>query len=236
MKLFDLSFRLKLPLLGALLIVVSTLGVSSALMIGAYAALREDLRTNSEILGRALAPGLLHAMLHEDTWNAFETISAPTRKTPDSGSVKAEALLVVDNDQNVFVSSQPKTAPILSPLRSLGPDYAVLADRIPLLSKSDPQTIELPHTNRLYVLTPIGDSRVRFGTLIIVVDKSYFLPRFYTIAWYGFLAGLLVLALLLPINWYWGARRCPGLECGAARIPQREALSSGRSTGAAPHL
>lgn len=206
MKLFDLSFRLKLPLWGALLIVVSALGVSSTLMVEAYAELRDDLRVNSELLGRALAPGLLQAMLHDDIWHAFETVRAPTRKMSDAAPFKAETLLVVDQALNIFVASHPKMAPILAPLRDLGTDYAALAERIQALRGSDTRTIELPDSDRLYVLTPIADDHVRFGTLIIVVDKDFFLPRFYTIAWYGLLAGLLVLTLLLPINWYWGRR------------------------------
>ena len=206
MKLFDLSFRVKLPLLGALLIVVSALGVSSTLMVAAYAALREDLRTNSEILGRALVPSLLQDMLHEDTWHAFETVSAPTRKATGGGPVKAEILMVIDKDLNVFVSSHPKVAPVLVPLRNLGQDYAAMASNISESGLSDTRTIELPYSDFLYVLTPIADDQVRFGTLIIVVDKGLFLPRFNTIAWYGLLAGLLVLALLLPVNWYWGRR------------------------------
>lgn len=206
MKLFDLSFRVKLPLLGGLLIVVTALGVSATLMIAAYAALKDDLRVNTEILGRALAPSLLQEMLHEDIWHAFETLRAPTRQAPGSGSVKAETLLLVDNALNVFVSSHPRAAPVLTPLRSLGPDYGLLADKIPASGKSDTQTIDLPSSDYLYVLTPIVDDQVRFGTLIIVVDKDFFLPRFYAIAWYGLLTGLLVLALLLPVNWYWGRR------------------------------
>lgn len=206
MKLFDLSFRLKLPLLGALLIVVTALGVSAALMLAVYATLREDLRINSEILARALVPSLLQDMLHDDTWHAFETVSAPTRAAPGAGAVKAEALLVIDAALNVFVSSQPKAAPILMPLHSLGPDYAVLAEQIRAARKNDTQTVERAASSRLYILAPIADDRVRFGTLIIVVDKRLFLPRFYTIAGSGLLAGLLVMALLLPINWYWGRR------------------------------
>jgi signal transduction histidine kinase len=214
MRLLDLSVRVKLPLLGALLIVISALGVSSTLMIAAYAALREDFRINSEVLGRSLAPGLLQAMLHDDTWHAFETVRAPTKKSPDAVPVKAETLLVVDRALNVFVSAHPRGAPVLAPLRSLGPDYAALADRLaegPVdqttdADRDDTRTIDLPGSDYLYVLTPIADDHVRFGTLIIVVDKNYFLPRFQRIAGYGLLAGLLVLALLLPINWYWGRR------------------------------
>jgi len=206
MKLLDLSFRLKLPLLGAALIVVSALGVSSTLMVAGYGALRDDLRLNSELLGSALAPSLLQDMLHDDTWHAFETVSAPPRKAPDAGPVKAELLIVVDAEQNVFVSSHPKFAPVLVPLRALGPEFVTVADRISGVNPLETRTIDLPGSDRLYVLTPIANDRVRFGTLIIVVDKYFFLPRFYAIAWRGLLAGLLVLALLLPISWYWGRR------------------------------
>jgi len=206
MRLFDLSFRVKLPLLGAVLIIVSALGVSSTLMIAAYGALREDLRLNSKVLGQALAPSLLQDMLHDDTWHAFETVSASTRITPDASPLKAKTLLVVDRALNVFVSSHPKVAPVLVPLQSLGSEYAALADRIPAGNDTETRAIELPDSSHLYILTPIADDHVRFGTLIIVVDKNFFLPRFYTIAWYGLLAGLLVLTLLLPINWYWGRR------------------------------
>jgi signal transduction histidine kinase len=145
-------------------------------------------------------------MLHEDTWHAFETDSAPPRKAPDAGPVKAELLVVVDTDLNVFVSSHPRFAPVLVPLRSLGPEFVAVADHIAATSQDETRTIDLPGSDRLYVLTPIANDRVRFGTLIIVVDKDFFLPRFHAIAWRGLLAGLLVLALLLPISWYWGRR------------------------------
>jgi hypothetical protein len=161
MKLLDLSFRLKLPLLGALLIVVSALGVSSTLMIAGYGALRDDLRLNSEILGRALAPSLLQDMLHEDTWHAFETVSAPPRKAPDAGPVKAELLIVVDTDLNVFVSSHPRLAPVLVPLHSLGPEFVAVAERIAETDQPDTRTIDLPGSDRLYVLTPIANDRVK---------------------------------------------------------------------------
>ena len=205
MKLLDLSFRLKLPLLGAALIVVSALGVSSTLMVAGYGALRDDLRLNSELLGNALAPSLLRDMLHDDTWHAFETVSAPPRKT-NAGPVKAELLIVVDTDLNVFVSSHPKFAPVRVPLRSLGSEFVAVAERIAEMDQANTHTIDLPGSDRLYVLTPIANDRVRFGTLILAVDKDFFLPRFYAIAWRGLLAGLLVLALLLPISWYWGRR------------------------------
>ncbi len=206
MRLFDLSFSVKLPVLGAVLIIISALGVSSTQMIATYAALKEDLRVNSETLSRALAPTLLQDMLHDDLWHAFETVSAPTRKPPGSTQAKAETLLVVDKALNIFVSSHPRTAPVLVALSSLGRDYAALGEQITQAPRKDAYTVELPASNHLYVLTPIADDQVRFGTLIIVIDKNLFLPRFYAIAGYGLLAALLVLILLLPINWHWGRR------------------------------
>ena len=218
MRLFDLSFRLKLPLWGALLIIVSALGVASTLMVGAYAQLKNDLRVNSELLGRALAPGLLQAMLHDDVWHAYETVAAPTRSVPGEGPAKAEMLLVVDKALNVFVSSHPKRAPVQLGLAGLGADYAALAAVIGAAGGDDGRVVELPGSDRLYVLTPIADDHVRFGSLIIVVDRKLFLPAFFATAWHGLLAGLLVLALVLPFNWYWGRHMAMPLAQLAERM------------------
>ncbi|WP_263768278.1 sensor histidine kinase [Propionivibrio soli] len=203
MKLLDLSFRVKLPLLGAALIIVSALGVATALMLAAYGALRDDLRVNAETLGRAMAPSLLQDMLHDDVWHAFETVRAPAGRAPGAQSVKAEALFVVDNALNIFVASEPKRAPVLTPLRDLGADFVALAEKI---KTTRGETVDMSDSGHLYVLTPIADDRVHFGTLIITVAKNDFRPRFYAIAWQGLLAGLAVLGLLLPISWYWGRR------------------------------
>ncbi len=201
---FDLSFRYKLPLWGSGLIVVAALAVSAALMAQAYDDLRQDLLDSSAGLGRTLARNLFPAMLNDEIWRAFEILRAPLSDTPAENLVQPEVLLAVDQRQQVFVSTDPDAVPMLAAIAELGEDYRGLAERV----AAAPETATVVYTGqrRLYVAVPIADDGMRVGTLVIAHSKDVFLPRFRSVAWRGALTGLLVLALLLPINWYWGQR------------------------------
>jgi hypothetical protein len=77
MRLFDLSFRHKIPLWGSALIVATALAVSAAAMLRAYDYLKQDLVNSSENLGFTLAKTLFPVLLHDDAWRAFELVRAP---------------------------------------------------------------------------------------------------------------------------------------------------------------
>jgi two-component system NtrC family sensor kinase len=206
-SILDLSYRYKIPLWGGLLIVITALAVSSSFILNAYNELKEDLLHDSETMGYSLKTNLFPAMLHNDIWRAYEIISVPINRTvTGSNPVKAEHILVVDNELRVFVSAHPKRAPMLTDMRRLGPEYAVLADRITQMNGSSSQEIDLPESKYYYYLTPISSENARLGTLIIVHPKNIFLPRFAQIEKHGLSVGAIILAILLPFNWYWGRR------------------------------
>ncbi|MBS4096379.1 MAG: HAMP domain-containing histidine kinase [Sulfuricella sp.] len=201
----NLSFRYKVPLWGSVLIVVTALAVSASLMMESYDELKEDLLIDSKILGRSLATNLFPALLHDDIWHAFEIVSAPILDV-HSTQIPAESILVVDNARRVIVSAHPKKAPMLADLRDLGSDYAALAERIAAGGENADSVVELPGSRYYYFLTPISDGSTQLGTLIIVYPQNVFMPRFLTIAGHGLSVGAVVLAILLPFNWYWGWR------------------------------
>jgi signal transduction histidine kinase len=206
MKLFDLSFRYKIPIWGSLLILVTAFAVSGVLMAEAYDELSEDLVINAKLLGRALSASLFPAMLNEDTWRAADTVSEPIVGKNGAYPLQAETIFVLDNQLHIYAASHPKLTPLHTALAGLGPEYAVLAEQIPKIGEYDSQPIDVPHSNYLYVATPVAKDGVHLGTLIVVCDKKVFLPRFMHISWHGWFVGGLVLAVLLPINWYWGQR------------------------------
>jgi two-component system NtrC family sensor kinase len=206
MKLFDLSFRYKIPIWGSLLILVTAFAVSGSLMVEAYDELTEDLIIDAKLLGRALAAGLFPAMLNEDSWRAAETVSEPVVGRNGTYPLQAETIFVVDNQLRVYAASHPKLTPLRSGLATLGPEYAVLAEQIPKIGEYDSQLVDVPSSNSIYVATPVAKDGVHLGTLIVVCDRKVFLPRFMHISWHGWFVGALVLAVLLPINWYWGQR------------------------------
>ncbi len=204
--LFNLSFRYKIPLWGSLLIIIATLAVSTALIAQAYDDLRSDLINSSGSLGRTLAKTLFTAMIQEEVWQAFAIIRAPLHEEAGNNPIQPEMILVADQQQRIFVSSHPKSVPMLADMRGLGKAYAHLAKLIAANSTPEAPIIEFSGAKRIYVAVPVAEEGARLGTLVIVHSKDVFLPRFRAVAWRGAGIGLLVLAVLLPINWYWGLR------------------------------
>ncbi|MDP2826301.1 MAG: HAMP domain-containing sensor histidine kinase [Sulfuritalea sp.] len=205
MRLFDLSFRHKIPLWGSALIVASAVAVSGALMFRAYEDLKHDLVISSENLGYTLAKTLFPTLLHDDAWRAFELVRAPFHEGRPGQPLEATAIFVVDRDLKVLVSSTPRTMPLLAELGSLGADYPQLAEALRKSSNPDATgAFEFPRSDRLHVTIPVAEEGERLGTLVITHSKHVFLPRFFGIALGGAGMGALVLAILLPLNWYWG--------------------------------
>ena len=204
--LFNLSFRYKVPLWGSGLIVMSALAVSMALMVQAYDDLRNDLLTSSASLARTLAKNLFPIVLNDEVWRAYEIIRAPLHGQSADDLIQPEMILALDQQQKVFVSTQPNSVPLLTDVRKLGAEYAQLAQRIASTPGPDAVAVEISGAHRIYVAVPISDDGERVGTVVVVHSKDKFLPRFRSKALRAGLATLLVLALLLPINWYWGQR------------------------------
>lgn len=204
----DLSFRHKLPLWGGLLIVITAFAVSASLVSEAYDELQEDLFISAETLGQSLSTNLFPAMLHDDTWRIFEIIhgSIDYIKADNTAAVKLKTILVVDNGLRVVASAHPKSAPILTELRRISPEYADLADWLAQTTGAETREVILPESKHIFFATPISREGLHLGTLIMVYPEDVFWPRFAQILWQGLLAGVFVLAILLPLNWYWGRR------------------------------
>lgn len=219
-RLFDLSFRYKIPLWGSLLIVVTSLSVSAVLMLRAYNDLKSAVVISAQSLGRTMATTLFPSMLHDDVWRAFEIIRAPFEGAQPQNPVQAEAVFVITPQRQIYVSSQPKQLPMLADLRTLGADYALLDHALSIAPEQAPQVIEPRASRHLYVTQPIAQTGAWQGTLVLAYTKSVFYPWFYDSALRGGLFGLLVVAVLLPINWYWGQRMVVPLVRLAQRMDE----------------
>lgn len=218
--LFNLSFRYKVPLWGGLLIIVTALAILVSLINATYDELKDELLINSGTLGHLVATSLFPAILHDDIWGAFEIVNKAMNSisSEDASNTNAETILVVDNTLRVFVSAHPRTAPILTEMRKLSPEMAMLADRIAQIGGHATQEVALPNTHRFYFVTPIVSGNKHLGSLIFVYPKSVFLPHFTNIAWHTAIVGAIALAILLPLNWYWGQRMVRPLVQLTARM------------------
>lgn len=206
MHLFNLSLRYKLPLWSGLLILVSVTAVSTALMFKAYDDLRQDVRISAEGLARTLGKTLFPALLHDDAWRAFEQINAAFAGHNAGNPVQPESIFVVDAGGQILVSSEPRELPMLANLSSLGRDYAHLAEVLPGMPEDGMQGYEFKDAGRLFFALPLREESAQVGILVLTYSRDVFQPRFRGLALYGLLICALVLAVLLPLNWYWGGR------------------------------
>ncbi|MGA8863990.1 MAG: HAMP domain-containing sensor histidine kinase [Gallionella sp.] len=218
-SILDLSFRYKIPLWGALLIIITELAVAGTLMLNAYDDLKENLHVDSEIMGYSLISNLALALQSGDIRRAYEIISAPLESNdPGSNPVDAKTIMVVDNILRVVVSAHPDSGPMLADMRHLSPEYAQVAEQISQMDQSDSDHINLPGSKYLYYVTPIFGKAGHLGTLIIVHPKDLIMPRFAKLARQGLTAAAIILAILLPFNWYWGWRMTLPLVQLSARM------------------
>jgi len=149
---------------------------------------------------------LFQPLLEDDVWGAFEIINAPLVDSNIREVLLPKAIVVLDNKLRVFVSTRPKAIPMQASVEQLTPEYAALAKRISFSPYADAQSFNMQDEKNIFIAAPIVSEGRRYGTLVVIHSKDVLIPRFLGIAQRGGLVGLLVLALLLPINWYWGQR------------------------------
>lgn len=202
----DLSFRYKIPLRGSLLVVITAMLVTGSLMYREYQDLREDLLSTSASLGRVLAKTLITPLVHDDVWRAYEIINSPFAASGNNNPQTAEFVVVLDRRNHVYVATHPAEFPTLADATRINPHFASLQDAIMRYREFETSSVELPDTDKIYVLTPIVSDGVLLGTLVMGYSKRAFLPRFFSLAQSGALVALLVIAVLLPASWYWAQR------------------------------
>lgn len=120
MLLFDLSLRRKLPLWGALLIIVTALALTASNLLLTRENIKKNMLVRSEILGRSLVKTLYSAVSQDDVWRAYEIINFPMRAEARTPSFQLEDFVVLDSGNQVFISTSTKRYPLLADLPSLG--------------------------------------------------------------------------------------------------------------------
>ncbi len=204
--LLNLSFRYKMPLWGALLIIISTLLVSGALIYRSYYDLKSSLVASAGSLGSTMAQTLIPPLLHNDAWHGFEIVRAPFKAEGSGNPIKPEIAMVVTLEDKIFVSSDPGHFPMLRKLTTEGQDFTVLADTISAPRIPPVTVIEPRDSSRIFIAVPIISGGSRLGTLVLIYSRSALRTMFMHSALNAALTGLIVLSILLPINWYWGQR------------------------------
>ena len=217
--LFNLSFRHKIPLWTSFLIGVSIFVVGAALMTRAYDDMKRAVVIGADNLAHTLANTVAPTLLHDDVWRAFEIVRSPIREESAQTPVQVDAVVVLGRDLRVFVSSHPDTLPMLSEAATLGTDWQQLVVRLGATGNTKwPLVLEPADSSYLYLALPIADKDAQLWHMVLRYSKSVFHPWFADTLWQGLGLGLLVLAVLIPINWYWGSRMATPLVDLAQRM------------------
>jgi len=203
-KLGDISYLVKVPIILTVVILITASAVTLALTWRAYEDLKEVTFNNAVEIGSILSNSLPDAMLRDDLWSAYRLVHAAEGWPGDASN---RLLVVIDNDGLVYVSNKPREFMVTTPLRTYGAELARLeAEVFQLTGDLSPRSYEYPDDQRFYVILPMLSDGVAMGTLIIGYDRSLIWPRFIAIIERVVLSALVVTVLLLPLGWYLGKR------------------------------
>lgn len=204
MRIGDISYRVKVPLMFTLVILITASVVTLALTWRAYEELREEVFNNAVEIGSVLSNSLPNAILHDDLWGAYRLVQAAEGW---SGDTSSRLLVVLDKNSQIYVSNKPKELAVTTPLRVHGAELArVEAEVLRLTGNLNPRPYEFPNDRRLYVILPMLSDGVAIGTLVIGYDRALFWPRFTAIVERVVISALVVTVLLLPLGWFLGNR------------------------------
>jgi two-component system, NtrC family, sensor kinase len=203
----DLSLAYKTPLRISVLVSLTAVLVTAALVLRERDELRRDLIGHSESVARVLAKTLIEPVAHDDAWRAFEIINAPFHPAPgDAASQAPEIVMLLDPKQMVYVSTRPTEYPMLSNPAYIDPEFANVQKAIAETAGSEPAALVAPVSNRLYMVMPIISDGVNLGTLVMGYSGAVFRPRFFALMRRAGIVTAAVLLVLLPMGWYFGRR------------------------------
>lgn len=199
-----MSYRYKVPLALAAAILATELVVTVTFVQTSYSAMRQEMRQGAQALTRMLALSVREPLRRDDLWRAYEAIRIPVDATvPVSG---LQAIIVLDQNFNVYAASNPKHYPISTPLVAL-PDelkQAVAALREPS------QPFYFRYSGYFSQVPGVAGTTIRSDDTGIA---GYVLASYDVSAWRQRVSNLLVrvfwisipgILLLLLMGWIWG--------------------------------
>lgn len=196
-----LSFAYKVPLSLGLVILITATVVSGTLIARAYDDTRITLQANTASLGNTLVHTLRPALLHDDLWQAYETLRAPFNMAPGQSRRSNDHFILLDSANRIYVSSDPKAYPSNSPILAIDAGLAAF------LHAQAGTLLEDPAHQRMVMALPVlAEDKTRLGVLVITTPLAALKTRFTQATNGVLLATLVVLVMLLPLSWFWGKR------------------------------
>ena len=202
----NLSYLYKTPLSVSVVILLTAMVVAGTLIAQTYRDAKQDLAHSALSLGKVLSRTLRPALLHDQVWQAYETITTPL-DTAIRDASSQQMFILLDANHQIYVSTQPARFPMLATLSGVDSIYANLERQIRQYRAPEPFTVEDALPGKLFFVVPIlAEDGVTLGTLVMQYSTSVFLARFYKSLERVAISILAVLVVLLPLGWYGGRR------------------------------
>lgn len=202
----NLSYLYKTPLSVSVVILLTAMVVASTLIAQTYRDAKQDLAHSALSLGIVLSRTLRPALLHDQVWQAYETITTPLDTVIRDASSQ-QMFILLDANHQIYVSTQPAHFQMLATLSGVNSVYANLEQQIRQYRAPQPFTVEDALPGKLFFVVPIlAEDGVTLGTLVMQYSTSLFLARFYKSLERVGVSILAVLIVLLPLGWYGGRR------------------------------
>ncbi|HZF80422.1 MAG TPA: two-component sensor histidine kinase, partial [Rubrivivax sp.] len=205
MRLRDLSWRLKVPLAITAVILLTEVVVTTLLVTRALSDARRDLEASAESMTTLLARSLRDPLLRDDLWQAFEVVSTPlaTRRSDSP----FQGVVVLDATRQVFVASEPRRTPVLTPVAALPEPLASVALKASGDTRFHFALGRGPSGPELAAAGPIlAEDGSRLGTVVLEFDGAMYAERLRSAVIDVALVSVPGLLLLVPLGWYAGKR------------------------------
>lgn len=202
----DLSYRFKLPLAFIATVLITATALAATNAARTYDSSRTQLLANAERIAAVLADALVEPIRTDALWTAYLTVQ--TLANVETTETATPTVVVEDSLGRVFVSSDPERFPVLT---SLGPEGS--DDRHPTSGE------------HLVVRVPISQSGEVLGQVVLMYSQSELLPPIFDIVTGTVWTALVVLAVVVPIAWFWGRRLAAPLVHLAESMPRVAAAS-----------
>ncbi len=205
MKLRNMSWRLKVPLAITMVILVTEVIVTALLVTRALRDSRADLEASAESLTTVLASSLRDPVLRDDVWQAFEIIGMPLAARRSDNPLKA--IVVMDASNLVFVSSEPRRIPVLTPETALPEPLANLVSQIgkavvfQFITGQSATGAEFAASRGI-----LAEDGSLLGQVLLEFDGEIYAARVRSALLGVALISVPGLLLLIPLGWYAGKR------------------------------
>lgn len=229
----DLSYRVKLPLAISAVIVLTELVVTSTLVTRAFGDARSDLEASARSLTAVLGRSLRDPIVRDDLWQAFEVVRTPVAvRGPEN---PLQAIVVLDADGRVYVSSEPGRFPVATEAAQLTGEARALLDAARDAREFRFEFVSRDRRGLVAAAGPIvSDDGERLGTVLLDYDAGRFYARVRATLWQIVMISIPGLLLLIPLGWYWGRRIAEPLGQLAAVLSRVGSEPSAVVQGALP--